>query len=301
MASDLPSGHTRQPCSPPRARALPLPPRRGPPGQLRTTRVSTQTPCTSGATPRPASRHLVSHLLPPNTRTAVGRVGTGRTWRGGSPGGGGGPRTLCRDRPQGQEAPARTRPALAHRRPRPTVHCSPGHHYNTTTHRCIRCPVGTYQPEFGQNHCIACPGNTSTDFDGSTNVTHCKSRCRSCHGPGRWEGWGALPGAGWVLTSRGDSSLLRHVYLLRVTPAPQGSLRPCARPGPAPGSGPMEGKARPRAGQPRRPRLCRPEGTHGRTGRWTQSRWPRTREGHAQCVWLRRPAHGLLVSKRSSV
>ncbi|XP_073940736.1 signal peptide, CUB and EGF-like domain-containing protein 1 isoform X4 [Castor canadensis] len=55
------------------------------------------------------------------------------------------------------------------------VHCSPGHHYNTTTHRCIRCPVGTYQPEFGQNHCITCPGNTSTDFDGSTNVTHCKT------------------------------------------------------------------------------------------------------------------------------
>uniref|UniRef100_A0A8C4PF68 Signal peptide, CUB and EGF-like domain-containing protein 1 n=1 Tax=Equus asinus asinus TaxID=83772 RepID=A0A8C4PF68_EQUAS len=56
------------------------------------------------------------------------------------------------------------------------VHCSPGHHYNTTTHRCIRCPVGTYQPEFGQNHCITCPGNTSTDFDGSTNVTHCKNQ-----------------------------------------------------------------------------------------------------------------------------
>ncbi|KAG8517929.1 Signal peptide, CUB and EGF-like domain-containing protein 1 [Galemys pyrenaicus] len=56
------------------------------------------------------------------------------------------------------------------------VHCSPGHHYDTTTHRCVRCPVGAYQPEFGQNHCIACPGNTSTDFDGSTNVTHCKNQ-----------------------------------------------------------------------------------------------------------------------------
>ncbi|XP_051016070.1 signal peptide, CUB and EGF-like domain-containing protein 1 isoform X3 [Acomys russatus] len=56
------------------------------------------------------------------------------------------------------------------------VHCSPGHYYNTSTHRCIRCPVGTYQPEFGQNYCITCPGNTSTDFDGSTNVTHCKNQ-----------------------------------------------------------------------------------------------------------------------------
>ncbi|XP_038636681.1 signal peptide, CUB and EGF-like domain-containing protein 1 isoform X1 [Scyliorhinus canicula] len=56
------------------------------------------------------------------------------------------------------------------------VHCSPGHHYNSTTHRCIRCPVATYQPEFGQNYCITCPGNTTTDFDGSTNVTQCKNQ-----------------------------------------------------------------------------------------------------------------------------
>ncbi|XP_028587610.2 signal peptide, CUB and EGF-like domain-containing protein 2 isoform X3 [Podarcis muralis] len=56
------------------------------------------------------------------------------------------------------------------------VQCSPGHFYNTTTHRCIRCSVGTYQPEFGQNYCISCPGNTTTDYDGSTNVTHCKDR-----------------------------------------------------------------------------------------------------------------------------
>ncbi|XP_068844607.1 signal peptide, CUB and EGF-like domain-containing protein 2 isoform X3 [Capricornis sumatraensis] len=56
------------------------------------------------------------------------------------------------------------------------VQCSPGHFYNTTTHRCIRCPAGTYQPEFGKNHCVSCPGNTTTDFDGSTNITHCKNR-----------------------------------------------------------------------------------------------------------------------------
>ncbi|XP_039604211.1 signal peptide, CUB and EGF-like domain-containing protein 2 isoform X3 [Polypterus senegalus] len=56
------------------------------------------------------------------------------------------------------------------------VQCSPGHFYDTTTHRCIRCLLGTYQPEFGQHYCIACPGNTTTDFDGSTNVTQCKNR-----------------------------------------------------------------------------------------------------------------------------
>lgn len=55
------------------------------------------------------------------------------------------------------------------------VHCAPGHYYNSSTHRCIRCPSRTYQSEFGQNYCITCPGNTTTDFDGATNVSHCKS------------------------------------------------------------------------------------------------------------------------------
>uniref|UniRef100_A0A669EXM8 Signal peptide, CUB and EGF-like domain-containing protein 2 n=1 Tax=Oreochromis niloticus TaxID=8128 RepID=A0A669EXM8_ORENI len=56
------------------------------------------------------------------------------------------------------------------------VDCSPGHYYNTTVHRCIRCPVGTYQTEFKQNYCISCPGNTTTDFDGATSVSQCKNR-----------------------------------------------------------------------------------------------------------------------------
>uniref|UniRef100_A0A8C3AI56 Signal peptide, CUB and EGF-like domain-containing protein 1 n=1 Tax=Cyclopterus lumpus TaxID=8103 RepID=A0A8C3AI56_CYCLU len=32
------------------------------------------------------------------------------------------------------------------------VHCAPGHYYNSTTHRCIRCTGGTYQSDFGQNY-----------------------------------------------------------------------------------------------------------------------------------------------------
>ncbi|CAL8323984.1 unnamed protein product [Lota lota] len=56
------------------------------------------------------------------------------------------------------------------------VHCAPGHHYNSSTHRCVRCPAGTYQSEFGQNYCITCPGNTTTDFDGATNVSQCKNQ-----------------------------------------------------------------------------------------------------------------------------
>lgn len=55
------------------------------------------------------------------------------------------------------------------------VQCSPGHYYNTSTHRCIRCPTGMYQGEIGQNYCISCPGNTTTDFDGSTHIMQCKS------------------------------------------------------------------------------------------------------------------------------
>lgn len=60
------------------------------------------------------------------------------------------------------------------------VQCSPGHYYNTTVHRCIRCPVGTYQTEFRQNYCISCPGNTTTDFDGATSVSQCKSEYENC-------------------------------------------------------------------------------------------------------------------------
>nr|XP_015808570.2 signal peptide, CUB and EGF-like domain-containing protein 2 isoform X3 [Nothobranchius furzeri] len=56
------------------------------------------------------------------------------------------------------------------------VQCSPGHYYNTSTHRCIRCPMGTFQGEFGQKYCVSCPGNTTTDFDGSTNIMQCKNR-----------------------------------------------------------------------------------------------------------------------------
>ncbi|XP_030271270.1 signal peptide, CUB and EGF-like domain-containing protein 2 isoform X8 [Sparus aurata] len=56
------------------------------------------------------------------------------------------------------------------------VQCSPGHYYNTSTHRCIRCPTGMYQGEIGQNYCVSCPGNTTTDFDGSTHIMQCKNR-----------------------------------------------------------------------------------------------------------------------------
>ncbi|XP_061107774.1 signal peptide, CUB and EGF-like domain-containing protein 1 isoform X1 [Conger conger] len=61
------------------------------------------------------------------------------------------------------------------------VHCAPGHLYDAYTHRCIRCPSGTYQSDFSQNFCITCPGNTTTDFDGATDVSHCKNQLCGGH------------------------------------------------------------------------------------------------------------------------
>lgn len=83
-------------------------------------------------------------------------------------------RTSCL--PCGGGLPTKHRGATSFQDCETRVQCSPGHFYNTTTHRCIRCPLGTYQPEFGKNNCVSCPGSTTTDFDGSTNVTQCKNR-----------------------------------------------------------------------------------------------------------------------------
>lgn len=52
--------------------------------------------------------------------------------------------------------------------------CSPGHYYDTDTHTCKVCPTGSYQMEYGQNYCAACPGNTITDDQATTNVSECK-------------------------------------------------------------------------------------------------------------------------------
>ncbi|XP_012656671.1 signal peptide, CUB and EGF-like domain-containing protein 2 isoform X3 [Otolemur garnettii] len=86
-------------------------------------------------------------------------------------------RTSCF--PCGGGLPTRHQGATSFQDCETRVQCSPGHFYNTTTHRCIRCPAGTYQPEFGKNNCVSCPGNTTTDFDGSTNITQCKTSSNS--------------------------------------------------------------------------------------------------------------------------
>jgi hypothetical protein len=55
------------------------------------------------------------------------------------------------------------------------VTCSPGYFYDIQTHTCKVCPIGSYQMDYGQNYCLACPGDTITDHDATTNVSECKS------------------------------------------------------------------------------------------------------------------------------
>ncbi|XP_035760642.1 signal peptide, CUB and EGF-like domain-containing protein 2 isoform X5 [Neolamprologus brichardi] len=83
-------------------------------------------------------------------------------------------RTSCF--PCGGDLDTRRSAAVSFQECETKVQCSPGHYYNTSTHRCIRCPMGTYQGDFGQNYCVTCPGNTTTDYDGSTNIMQCKNR-----------------------------------------------------------------------------------------------------------------------------
>ncbi|XP_071450823.1 signal peptide, CUB and EGF-like domain-containing protein 2 [Hetaerina americana] len=58
--------------------------------------------------------------------------------------------------------------------------CTPGSYYSKELKSCISCPKGTYQHRRGQNFCIPCPGNSSTDYSGSKHVDDCKrSNCVS--------------------------------------------------------------------------------------------------------------------------
>ncbi|XP_013414319.1 signal peptide, CUB and EGF-like domain-containing protein 1 isoform X2 [Lingula anatina] len=52
--------------------------------------------------------------------------------------------------------------------------CPPGQHYDLSQERCVHCPKGTYQPAYGQNYCMDCPGDTSTDHQGAVDSSECK-------------------------------------------------------------------------------------------------------------------------------
>ncbi|XP_046395784.1 signal peptide, CUB and EGF-like domain-containing protein 2 [Ischnura elegans] len=55
-----------------------------------------------------------------------------------------------------------------------SVICAPGTFFSKEAKSCILCPKGTYQFRKGQNFCIPCPGNSSTDYAGSKRVDDCK-------------------------------------------------------------------------------------------------------------------------------
>lgn len=56
--------------------------------------------------------------------------------------------------------------------------CEPGYYYDVTKSTCSACQRGFYQPKAGQNFCIKCPQDTTTDTLASTVVAKCKSISR---------------------------------------------------------------------------------------------------------------------------
>lgn len=58
-------------------------------------------------------------------------------------------------------------------------------HSNITLHRitlkphCRSCPLGTYQPSFGQTSCIKCPQGYNTTNAGSTDINDCVAVAKS--------------------------------------------------------------------------------------------------------------------------
>lgn len=54
--------------------------------------------------------------------------------------------------------------------------CTNGHFYDMENGSCLPCPRGYYQPKTGQNYCIQCPLETTTDDIAATERSDCKSR-----------------------------------------------------------------------------------------------------------------------------
>lgn len=54
--------------------------------------------------------------------------------------------------------------------------CTKGHFYDLDKHACVACPRGFYQPKEGQNYCIQCPQDATTDDEAATDRNDCKSR-----------------------------------------------------------------------------------------------------------------------------
>ncbi|XP_078690832.1 uncharacterized protein LOC144921571 isoform X2 [Branchiostoma floridae x Branchiostoma belcheri] len=57
------------------------------------------------------------------------------------------------------------------------VGCGTGRYYNGSQDDCARCPVGTYQDQFGQTSCIPCPEGFTTVREEARNLTKCLPMC----------------------------------------------------------------------------------------------------------------------------
>ncbi len=53
------------------------------------------------------------------------------------------------------------------------VSCTPGTYNIYDDNICVRCPMGTYQEDYGQTSCHSCPPNTFTVEDMAKNQSDC--------------------------------------------------------------------------------------------------------------------------------
>ena len=54
--------------------------------------------------------------------------------------------------------------------------CSPGKYFVRERRQCVECPRGTYQPQTGQDFCVQCPAETTTDNQAAVSALQCKSK-----------------------------------------------------------------------------------------------------------------------------
>ncbi len=57
-----------------------------------------------------------------------------------------------------------------------SVPCESGNYWKCDIGECTSCPLGYYQPQWGQTSCWPCPFNTTTDWVGATQPTDCKRK-----------------------------------------------------------------------------------------------------------------------------
>ena len=83
-------------------------------------------------------------------------------------------RTTCTPCPPGISTPSAGAASFSDCENR--VRCPPGQFFYYDRQICRICPRNKYQGLPGENFCLDCPGNTTTDAPGATNASACKNR-----------------------------------------------------------------------------------------------------------------------------